>query len=89
MPTLLFKDEKKQQGEIFRIVPAYDREDDVENGIWDDFCITDIDAALYAGRPITEVVFWHEREEVELPAWRVTMKKSRGAANEQKLVVQS
>ena len=29
-----------------------------EGGVWDDFCITDVDFLMYDGRPFGEVVFW-------------------------------
>ena len=57
MPTLLFKDEKKQEGEIWRLIPEYERED---KGIWDDFCFGDVEGPLYAGLPMNELVFWRE-----------------------------
>jgi hypothetical protein len=49
-PTLLFWDEEKKQGEIWRglFVP------EKRNGslIWDDFCLTDDDPAQFAGKPV-------------------------------------
>jgi CubicO group peptidase (beta-lactamase class C family) len=74
VPTLLYKNQTTQQGEIWRllIVPERTSKDEV----LDDWCNTDIDVANYAGLPINEVVFWHEENEVELPAWRVRMRRS-------------
>ncbi len=83
-PTLLFKDEKKQEGEIFRLAPFFER-DGKDRGAWDDFCFTEVDGQRYAGLPINEVVFWHERGDVEMPAWKVVMRRSE---NDEKLVVQ-
>jgi len=76
MPTLLFKDEKAQQGEIWRIRGVYERSSE-DRGIWDDFCTTDVDVNLYAGLPISEVVFWHKEGVVELPAWNLRLKIKR------------
>lgn len=73
MPTMLYKDEEQQQGEIWRFQPVYERKRDAP--IWDEFCITDVDGPMYAGRQLLEVVFWHEEGVLELPAWRVKMKK--------------
>ena len=44
VPTLLFKNESDKQGEIWRAIPAYER--DPERGIWDNAGNTDIDVGL-------------------------------------------
>ena len=59
-----------------------DRQGDAGD-LWDDFCTTNIDVASYAGLPLNELVFWSnakgEVDEVELPAFRVSLKReSRG-----------
>lgn len=41
VPTLLFKNETEQQGEIWRAIAAYER--DPKFGIWDSFSVTDVD----------------------------------------------
>ncbi|KAE9374124.1 putative FLP FmtA-like protein, betalactamase [Stipitochalara longipes BDJ] len=78
VPTLLFRDEEKKQGEIWRgLIVAEKRS---ESLIWDDFCLTDDDPAQFAGKPVFEVVMWHADdgvgrvEEVELSAFRVKLK---------------
>ncbi|KAK5136751.1 hypothetical protein LTR08_002047 [Meristemomyces frigidus] len=87
VPTLLYKNETTRQGEIWRIVIAAEREGErADRPIWDDFCITDVDTVSYAGLPINEVVFWHEEGVLELPAWKVSMKRAREGA--ETLVVQ-
>ena len=80
LPTLLFKDEAAQAGEIFRIVvvPERSAKGKEEETVWEEFCITDVDPASYGGVPINEVVYWHEAGKegemvVELSAWRVNM----------------
>jgi len=75
MPTLLYKNESTKQGEIWRAVIARDREESEDDGIWDEFCIEDVDANGYAGFPLNELVFWHEDEVVELTAFKVKMKR--------------
>lgn len=59
------------------IVP--DRPDKEEFGVWDDFCITDVDQGTYAGVALNEIVFWSDDRgaivEVELPAFRVTLQQ--------------
>ena len=87
VPTLLFKNETAQRGEIWRVVFQEQRDEEKEMGVWDDFCNTDVDTLMYAGLPMNEVVFWHEEDLVELPAWRVTMGKST-TKGKQHLVVQ-
>ncbi|KAK5166877.1 uncharacterized protein LTR77_007606 [Saxophila tyrrhenica] len=88
VPTLLYKDEKEQAGEIWRILAMYERKEGKGRDVWDDFCITDIDTAKYAGLPVNEVVFWHEEGVMELPAWKVTMKQSTEPKNDERFVVQ-
>jgi hypothetical protein len=78
IPTLLFKDEEKKRGAIWRglIVP----EKRNSSLIWDDVCITDEDQLQFAGKPVFEVVMWHADgglgrvEEVDLSAFRVKLK---------------
>ena len=79
-PTLLYADETAQQGEIWRMVVALNRPErggdgEQEREVFEEFCLADVDYALYAGKPINEVVFWRGEGIVELPAWRVKMKK--------------
>lgn len=40
VPTLLFKNETSQEGEIFRIIIVNERDESAEEKVWDDFCIT-------------------------------------------------
>ncbi|KAK3111907.1 hypothetical protein LTR53_012380 [Teratosphaeriaceae sp. CCFEE 6253] len=76
-PTLLFKNETSKQGEIWRMLVVSDREEGgKKRGVWgEDFCLTDVDPNSYAGLPLNEAVFWHERGVLELPAWRVELAK--------------
>lgn len=76
-PTLLFKDEKKQQGEIWRMVQS-DIRSEGESSIWDDFCGANIDTILYAGAGMNELIFWGAEddgkfEKVELSSFRINM----------------
>jgi hypothetical protein len=74
VPTLLYKNETTQQGQIWRMLIVHEREEGVQKGVWDDQCVTDMDQISYAGLPINEIVFWLEDGLVELPAWRVMLK---------------
>ncbi|KAK5108442.1 hypothetical protein LTR62_008329 [Meristemomyces frigidus] len=76
VPTLLYKNETTQQGEIWRLLVVPERTGKAK--VWDEFCNTDVDVASYAGLPINEVVFWHGEQVVELPAWRVKLKRTEG-----------
>lgn len=87
VPTLLFKNETSQEGEIWRVVAVRERNEEVDAGVLDEFCPTDVDQLSYAGLPLNEVVFWHEKGLVELPAWRVSMKAT-GSEEKDRLVVQ-
>ena len=87
VPTLLYKDEAKQQGEIWRILIVAERTG--EEGLWDEeFCPMDVDPTSYAGLPVNEVVWWHEEGLVELPAYRVKMRKVEVESDEGRFVVQ-
>ena len=88
VPTLLFKNESKQEGEIWRMISAYERVDDVDRGVWDEFCNTDVDINLYLGLPVNEVVFWHDKGIVELPAWKVEMKALSSGNDTWRVIVQ-
>jgi CubicO group peptidase (beta-lactamase class C family) len=75
IPTLLYRHEKQQQGELWRVVLMVEQ----SNAVWDDFCMSDVDIRMYAGRPFNELVFWSKDAEtggydtVELTAFRVTL----------------
>ena len=90
LPTLLYVDEGAQAGERWRMLIVPERErgagsrnadarGDAEADPWDEHCITDVDAASYAGEPLNELVFWGDDDgagkvvEVELPAFRVSL----------------
>ncbi|KAK1051325.1 hypothetical protein LTR12_009481 [Friedmanniomyces endolithicus] len=86
MPTLLYKNETTQEGEIWRLLVV-----EVRTGkekVWDDFCSTDVDPASYAGLPINEVVLWHGEGVVELPAWKVNMKRVKEGGETDRMIVQ-
>lgn len=78
VPTLLYMDEKRQQGELWRVLVANEREH--SENIWDDFCFFDIDAPLYAMVGFNELVFWDKRHEkygtLELSAFRANLTRS-------------
>jgi hypothetical protein len=79
-PTLLYRDEKKQKGELWRIVQSDERVNH-EGSIWEDFCSTDIDVPSYAAVGFNELVFWNPNknkkfEKVELSAFRVNMTRT-------------
>lgn len=85
-PTLLYKSESAQQGEIWKMIVVLDRPDESEQDgkVFDEFCHTDVDYAAYAGISINEMVFWREEGVVEMPAWRVKMERwERGGLVEQ------
>ena len=88
IPTLLFKKETEQKGEIWRMVVASERREDTDADVWDEFCLTDVDPLTYAGLPLNEVVFWHEEGVVELPAWGVKMRASPPEVGDSRFVVQ-
>lgn len=99
LPTLLYVDEPAQKGEKWRLIPQNISPDPHEkttsgdsgsSSVWDNFCVSDWDIIAYAGKPMTEIVFWgggaadehHEgSESVQLSGFRSTLyrkKKERG-----------
>lgn len=83
VPTMLSKDEAKKRGDIWRLIIVPERLDQTDL-VWDDLCGTDVDTGRYAGVPANEFVFWHDEGVVELPAWKVKLKRER----QEKMVVQ-
>ncbi|GAB7362580.1 hypothetical protein MBLNU230_g2895t1 [Neophaeotheca triangularis] len=71
VPTLLYKNEEEQKGEIWRILAVQDKSG-ARTEPWEDFCIGNWDILSYAGMPVNEIVFWGEGR-VELPAWGVNL----------------
>jgi hypothetical protein len=80
VPTMLFKNESSQTGEIWRMVIVRERKrGDAESGeLFGEFCLTDIDTLSYGGLPLNEVVFWLEDRRVEVSAFGVTFERSDG-----------
>jgi hypothetical protein len=73
LPTLLFKNESAKQGEIWRFLIVQERTEK-KSGLFEEFCVTDVDTTSYGSLPLNEVVFWHEEGLVELPAFQVAFK---------------
>ncbi|UPX18164.1 uncharacterized protein EKO05_0008473 [Ascochyta rabiei] len=80
VPTLLYRNAKKQQGEEWRVQPVEQRDHQATH-VWDDFCMTDIEGPLYAGVAINNFVFWDKSEDggeyetLELSAFRANLTK--------------
>jgi hypothetical protein len=69
-------------GEVWRFINVVDDFADPEDATttWDDYCVANIDALAYAGRPLNEVVFWRASndttsavQDIELTAFEVTL----------------
>ncbi|RVX70222.1 hypothetical protein B0A52_05555 [Exophiala mesophila] len=78
IPTGLYHDEKTKHGEIFTAVfDVITPNSETSGNIWDDFCVTDVSPAMYAGKRLGEVIFWDLDPEtgkysgVQMPAFRV------------------
>ena len=80
LPTLLYADEEKQEGEKWRMLIVPPRKG---LGVWDAFCITDADILMYDGNPLNEVVMYSgddgRIEKVHLSSFRVTLKRQETA----------
>jgi CubicO group peptidase (beta-lactamase class C family) len=76
VPTLLYANETAQSGEKWRMLVARVH-DEGYHGIWDDFCLANIDLSAYAEEAINEFVFWKGEGEafdrVDLPAFRAKL----------------
>lgn len=78
VPTLQYRDEKAQRGAKWRFIPIFERKAVEDRGIWDDFCVTDVDMFLYGGRVFNEAVMWQAENggsfnDIELPAYRINL----------------
>ena len=83
VPTLLFKNESTKQGEVWRFLIVQERtEKKSGHGLFDEFCVTDVDTTSYLSKPLNEVVFWHEEGLVELPAFQVVFKPAAGSSTD-------
>lgn len=86
VPTLLYKNESTKQGEIWRLLVVQERlEAKSGYGLFDDFCLTNIDTMTYGSLPLNEVVFWHEEGLVELPTFQVVFKQTADTDKEDEL----
>ena len=88
IPTLLYADEASQKGEKWRALITPGRKPESERGVWDDFCIADVDVSMYDGRGLNEVVFWRDTDgnggvEVEMRAFRVRLRRVREGMKEE------
>ena len=74
-PTLLFADPKKQKGELWRALLLHQNRR--QFGVWDDFCINQVDTGRYAGKTLNELVIWTDDDDkvtkVDLSAFEVTL----------------
>jgi hypothetical protein len=61
VPTLLYRDEKEQEGELWRMQIAQERVGS-QDSIWDEFCINDADRPLYASVAYNEFALWDQKD---------------------------
>ena len=72
IPTMLFKNETSEKGEIWRMLIVESRTEN--SSAFDEWCVSDIDSVTYGGIPINEVVFWRKEGLVEFSAFDVVFK---------------
>ncbi|CAI6333972.1 unnamed protein product [Periconia digitata] len=77
VPTLQYQDADAKRGSKWRFIPISDRPFEGP-GIWDDFCVADVDKLMYAGRVLNEAIMWRAEDgasfnDIELPAYRVKL----------------
>ncbi|RMZ82974.1 hypothetical protein DV737_g1795, partial [Chaetothyriales sp. CBS 132003] len=84
LPTLLHADEENQQGERWRILIVPPLKSVEKQGVWDGFCLTDVDLLMYDGNPLNEMILWAGKdgkiEKVEPTAFRVVLRREREQA---------
>ena len=83
LPTLLFDDEAKQEGERWRLLPQKAASEQERTSTWDNLCPSDWDTIMYAGKPFTEVVFrggeqYGSSESVHLSGFRIALYRKQG-----------
>ncbi len=86
IPTFEMRQGRRGTGEVWRIINVLDTDaqSGKDSGIWNDYCISNFDLVSYGGKPLTEVVFWMDRDvvkEVELSAFGVVMGREWGWSN--------
>ena len=97
LPTLLYTDEKAQEGEKWRLIPQnLDSKQEKTrtpggSSVWDNFCVSDWDIIAYAGKPMTEIVFQGggeahhvSSESVQLSGFRSTLYRKTGGDDHSK-----
>lgn len=100
LPTLLFDDEDKHEGERWRLFPQKVASEQKRTGgsVWDNFCASDWDIVAYAGKPFNEIVFRGgehngSSESVQLSGFRSTLyrkqKNDQGLLSSQQPVQQA
>ena len=79
-PTMLYRNETTQEGEKWRAIVTRVR-DEVDRGVFDDFCPTDVDANSYAAMAANEFVFVKGEGEgvhsVDVTGFRVNLVRDR------------
>ncbi|KAK4949760.1 hypothetical protein LTR10_011602 [Elasticomyces elasticus] len=99
VPTLLYRDQKHLYGELWRMALIWDNSPSEklvtqEEPVWDDFCTTDVDTMMYAGKPLNELAFLDKSGDgryktVDLTAFRVTLtREAEGQFQHDMLVTQ-
>lgn len=80
VPTLLYRDQESQEGELWRMELVAERNTNNKD-IFDDFCTMNADIASYAALPLNEFVLWEgenkQTEIVEPTAFRVKLNRTR------------
>jgi hypothetical protein len=72
IPTMLFKDESSEKGEIWRMLIVEGRTGN--SSVFDEWCLSDVDNSAYKGVPINQIVFWREDGLVEFSAFEAVFK---------------
>lgn len=99
VPTRLYRDQARLDGELWRISlvenkPPSQVSVSQKEPLWEDFCTTDLDNMMYAGKPLNELVFLDPNQNgrygtVELTAFRVTLTRdTEGQSPDDSLVIQ-
>jgi hypothetical protein len=75
VPSLSYRDDGAgRKGEVWRGTLVLEGR---EGGVWDDYCISNMDPWSYADKPLLEVVFWEGEggiiDELEMVGFRVRM----------------
>jgi len=80
IPTFEERLSGSQIGQVWRLTDVLNTPTDTNHtgDVWNDYCVSNVDPIIYAGKPLNEVVFWGDAKgvtEIELSAFRIVLSR--------------